>query len=79
VLLAAGAIAAVVVVVLAFALIEGGSKSVLKAPPDDGPAGAALASVASELTGVPAGVPDTVGAGSLTGDGIGASPPRSRR
>jgi Domain of unknown function (DUF929) len=72
VLLAAGAIAAVVVVVLAFVLIKGGSNGVLKAPPDDGPAGAALASVASELTGVPAAVLDTVGAGSLTGDGIGA-------
>ena len=72
VLLAAGAIVAVVVVVIAFVVIKGASKAALKAPPDDGPTGAALASVASKLTGVPAGVLDTVGAGSLTGDGIGA-------
>src|SRR5579864_6049058 len=69
VLLAAGAIIVVVAVVVAFVPVKGGSKAVPKAPPDDGPTGAALASVVSELTGVPADVLDTVRAGSLTGDG----------
>jgi hypothetical protein len=73
VLLAAGSIVAVVVVVIALVVFKGASKAALKAPPDDGPTGAALASVVSELTGIPAGVLDAVGAGSLTGDGIGVA------
>jgi thiol-disulfide isomerase/thioredoxin len=73
VLLAAGAIATVVVVVIALVVFKDASTAAPKAPPDDGPTAAALASVVSELTGVSAGVLDTVGAGSLTGDGIGVA------
>lgn len=69
-LLAGGAILAVVAVVLTFVLIKAESKPAA-APPADGPAGAALATVVKDLTGVPASTLDAVGAGSLSGDGVG--------
>lgn len=70
-LLAVGAILAVVAVVLTIVLIRPESKSAASGPPADGPTGAALAALVKDLTGVPAGILDTVGAGSLSGDGIG--------
>ena len=71
-LLAAGAITAVVAIVLAFVLVKASSKPAA-APRADGPSGAALASVVRDLTSVPASVLDTVRAGSLSGDGIGSA------
>lgn len=73
-LLAGGAIVAVVAVVLALVLVKvtGGAKSAA-APPSAGPAGAAVAGAVKDVTTVPASVLDTVGAGSLTGDGIGST------
>ena len=70
-LLAGGAIIAVVAVALALVLVKVSSKPAAAVPPADGPAGAALARVVSDLTSVPASVLDTVGAGSLSGAGIG--------
>jgi hypothetical protein len=70
-LLAGGAIIAVVAVALALVLVKVNSKPAAAVPPADGPAGAALARVVSDLTSVPASVLDTVGAGSLSGAGIG--------
>jgi Domain of unknown function (DUF929) len=70
-LLAGGAIIAVVAVALALVLVKVNSKPAAAAPPADGPAGAALARVVNDLTSVPASVLDTVGAGSLSGSGIG--------
>jgi hypothetical protein len=69
-LLAGGAIIAVVAVALALVLVKVNSKPAAS-PPADGPAGAALASVVKDLTSVPASVLDTVGAGSLSGVGVG--------
>lgn len=69
-LLASGAIVTVVAIALALVLVKLNSKP-SAAPSADGPAGAALASVVQDLTGVPAGVLDTVRAGSLKGDDIG--------
>lgn len=71
-LLAGGAIIAVVAVVVALVLVKAGSRPAAAPPPPvGGPTGAALATVVKDLTGVPAGVLDAVGAGSLSGDGIG--------
>ena len=66
-LLAGGAIIAVVAVVLTLVLVKVNSKPAAASPPADGPAGAALARVVKDLTSVL----DTVGAGSLSGAGIG--------
>jgi hypothetical protein len=71
-LLASGAIVAVVAVVLALVLVKvTGSAKPAAAPPAQGPAGTAAA--VRDVTTVPASVLDTVGAGSLTGDGIGST------
>ena len=70
-LLAGGAIIAVVAVAFALVLVKVNSKPAAASPAADGPAGAALARVVKELTSVPASVLDTVGAGSLSGVGIG--------
>jgi hypothetical protein len=70
-MLAGGAIITVVAVVLALVLIKAGSTSTPAPSPADGPAGAALATVVKDLTGVPASTLDAVGAGSLSRDGIG--------
>jgi hypothetical protein len=73
-LLASGAIIAVMAVALALVLVKvTASSKPAAAPPADGPTGAALASVITDLTTVPASVLDTVRAGSLTGDGIGSA------
>ena len=69
-LLASGAVIAVVATVLALVLVKVSSKPAA-APPADGPAGAALASVVKDLTSVSANVLDTVRAGSLSSDNIG--------
>ena len=71
-LLAGGAIIAVVALALAFVLVKVNSGPAA-APPADGPAGAALASVIKDLTSVPASILDTVGAGSLGSDGVGSA------
>ena len=70
-LLAGGAIIAVVAVALALVLVKVNSKPAAASPAADGPAGAAPTCVVKDLTGVPASVLDTVGAGSLSGAGIG--------
>jgi hypothetical protein len=70
-LLAATAIIAVVAVTVAIVLVRTGSKASPSAPPADGPTGATLASVVGQLTSVPSSVLDSVGTGSLTGDGVG--------
>ncbi len=73
-LLASGAIIAVVAVVLALVLVKVTSSSKPAAAPSaDGPTGAALAGVVKVVTTVPASVLDTVRAGSLTGEGIGSA------
>jgi Domain of unknown function (DUF929) len=73
-LLASGAIIAVMAIALALVLVKvtAGSKPPA-APPAAGPTGAALAMVVTSVTTVPAGVLDTVRAGSLSGDGIGSA------
>ena len=73
-LLASGAIIAVIAVALTLVVIKvtAGSKPAA-APPADGPTGAALASVITDVTTIPASVLDRVRAGSLTGDGIGST------
>lgn len=70
-LLAGGAILAVVAVAIGLVVARGGSKSATASPPADGPTGAALATLVKDLTGIPASTLDAVGAGSLSGDGIG--------
>jgi hypothetical protein len=75
-LLASGAIIAVMAVVLALVLVKvTASSKPAAAPPANGPTGAALASVVTDVTSVPASVLDTVRAGSLSGYGIGSAGP----
>jgi hypothetical protein len=64
VLLASGAIVAVIAVVVAFIVIKAGSNSAK--PSSNGPTGAALARVVSDITSVPASTLNAVGAGSVT-------------
>jgi hypothetical protein len=64
VLLASGAIGVVIAVVVALIVIKTGSNTAK--PAGNGPTGAALASVVSDTTSVPASVLDAVGAGSVT-------------
>ena len=73
-LLASGAVIAVIAVALTLVLVKVtiGSKLVA-APPADGPAGAALASVVTDVTMVPASVLDTVGVGSISTGSIGST------
>ncbi len=64
-LLAGGAIVAVVAVTVAMVLVKTGTSHAPAPPPSDGPTGTALASTVRELTTVPASTLDTVGAGSI--------------
>lgn len=72
VLLAAGAIVAVVAVTLTIVAVRPGGRSP-SAPPSDGPTGAALAAAVRDLTTVPASVLDAVGGGSLVTADIGSA------
>src|SRR5262249_14472461 len=71
-LLASGAIIAVVAVAISLVLVRPGSSTATKTPPADGPTGTALANTVRDLTTVPAGVLDAVGAGSLVSGDIGS-------
>jgi thiol-disulfide isomerase/thioredoxin len=72
-LIASGAIIAVVAVAISLVLVRPGSSTAVKTPPSDGPTGAALASTVRDLTTVPASVLDRVGGGSLTTADIGSA------
>jgi hypothetical protein len=71
-LIAGGAIIAVVAVAISLVLVRPGSSTAIKTPPSDGPTGAALANTVRDLTTVPASVLDKVGGGSLTTADIGS-------
>ncbi|HYZ57607.1 MAG TPA: DUF929 family protein [Streptosporangiaceae bacterium] len=64
VLLASGAVVVVIAVVVALIVVKAGSNTA--EPSGNGPTGAALASVVSDTTSVPASTLDAVGAGSAT-------------
>jgi hypothetical protein len=64
VLLASGAIAVIIAVVVVFIVVKAGSNTAK--PTSNGPTGAALASVVSDTTSVPSPALDAVGAGSVT-------------
>ncbi len=72
-LLAAGSVVAVLAVVLTLVLVEAGSTPAPTAPPSDGPSGAALTNVVSDLTSVPPSVLEAVGAGSISADSVGTT------
>jgi hypothetical protein len=72
-LIAGGAIIAVVAVAISLVLVRPGSSTAIKTPPSDGPTGAALANTVRDLTTVPASVLDKVGGGSLTTADIGSA------
>jgi hypothetical protein len=72
-LIASGAIIAVVAVAISLVLVRPGSSTAIKTPPSDGPTGTALANTVRDLTTVPAGVLDRVGGGSLTTADIGSA------
>lgn len=73
-LIAGGAVATVIIVVVALVLAQGGSSpSSVKAPPSDGPTGAALAATVGELTTVPASVLDQVAGDGLSTADIGSA------
>jgi len=65
ILLAAGSIVAVAALVVAFVLVKVNSGPGTAAPAAQGPTGQALHGLVSDVTGVPAGVLDSVGRGSL--------------
>jgi hypothetical protein len=71
-LLAGGVILTVVAVTLTLVFTALSTRPGPTGPPADGPTGAELAGLASQLTSVPASVLDKVGTGSLTGDGVGS-------
>ena len=71
-LLAGGAIIAVIAVAIGLVLVRPGSSTATKTPPSDGPTGTALANTVRDLTTVPAGVLNAVGAGSLVSGDIGS-------
>jgi Domain of unknown function (DUF929) len=75
VLLAGGAIVAVIAVTVAVVLVKTGPANSPKAPPSGGPTGAALATTVRDLTTVPASVLDAVGGGSLVTTDIGSATP----
>lgn len=77
VLLATGSIITVAAVVVALVLVKAGSSPGTAPTASEGPAGAALHSLVSDVTGVPSGVLDTVGAGSLAASSIGTASPVS--
>ncbi len=70
-LLASGSVVVVIAVVVAFVLVKVNSKATTSHGVSNGPTGAALASVVTDTTGVPAATLNAVGAGSVT------SPPTS--
>jgi len=72
-LIASGAIIAVVAVAISLVLVRPGSSTAIKTPPSDGPTGAALASTVRDLTTVPASALNRVGGGSLTTADIGSA------
>jgi hypothetical protein len=72
-LIASGAIIAVVAVAISLVLVRPGSSTAIKTPPSDGPTGAALASTVRDLTTVPASALDRIGGGSLTTADIGSA------
>jgi len=65
ILIASGSIIAVIAVVVAFIVIKANNKPATNS--SNGPTGAALASVVSKVTNVPASTLDKVGSGSFTG------------
>jgi hypothetical protein len=66
VLLASGAIVAVIAIVVTFTVIALNTKKTAPSAVSNGPTGAALAKVVSDTTSVPPSILDTVGAGSVT-------------
>jgi hypothetical protein len=72
-LIASGAIIAVVAVAISLVLVRPGSSTAVKTPPPAAPTGTALASTVRDLTTVPASVLDRVGGGSLTTADIGSA------
>jgi Domain of unknown function (DUF929) len=70
VLLAAGSMITVVAVVVTLVLVKASSGRGTAAAASNGPAGAALSGLVSDVTSVPASVLDSVGKGSLTGEGL---------
>ena len=68
ILIASGSIIVVIAVVVAFIVIKANSKPSTSASAPNGPTGAALASVVSGVTSVPASTLDKVGSGSFTGE-----------
>ena len=69
-LLAGGSIVAVVAVVVALVLVKAGSGPGTAPASSEGPAGAALSGLVSDVTSVQAHVLDAVGRGSLAGDAL---------
>jgi Domain of unknown function (DUF929) len=63
ILIAAGSIIAVVAIVVAFIVVKANSKPPAASSASNGPTGAALASVVSDLTSVPASTSDKIGDG----------------
>ena len=63
ILIAAGSIIAVVAIVVAFIVVKANSKPPASTTASNGPTGAALASVVSDLTSVPASTTDKIGNG----------------
>ncbi len=72
-LLAGGAIVAVVAVTVAMVLISAGKPNAPVPPPSDGPTGTALATTVRELSTVPANVLGAVGAGPIDTSDIGTT------
>jgi hypothetical protein len=70
ILLGAGSIIAVVAVVVALVIVKAGGGTGTATASSEGPAGAALHSLVTEVTSVPASVLDTVKGGSVTGDAL---------
>jgi len=66
VLLASGAIVAVIAIVVTFTVIALNTKKTAPSAVSNGPTGAALTKVVSDTTSVPPSILDTVGAGSVT-------------
>jgi len=75
ILMAAGSIAVVVAVVVALVVVKMNSQAPALPDASEGPSGAALHSLVSQVTGEPAGVLDRVGPGSLAGGDIGTGNP----
>ncbi len=70
ILLAGGSIVTVIAVVVTLVLVKAGSGPGTAAASSEGPTGAALHGLVSDVTSVPASVLEAVGKGSLAGDGL---------